>query len=119
MGIVVTRKELKAIRDTLRREKKKVVFTNGVFDIIHRGHIEYLLKARAAGDFLIVGMNTDSSVQHIKGDNRPIVNQGDRAFVLSNLLPVDYVCLFDEDTPLTLIADIIPDVLVKGADWNL
>ena len=119
MGIVVTREELKAIRHTLRREKKTVVFTNGVFDIIHRGHIEYLLKARAAGDILIVGMNTDSSVHRIKGDKRPIVHQDDRAFVLSNFLPVDYVCLFDEDTPLALITDIVPDVLVKGADWNL
>lgn len=119
MGTVVTREELKSIRDTLRRKNKKVVFTNGVFDIIHRGHIEYLQKARSAGDVLIVGMNTDASVHRIKGDKRPIVDQNDRAFVLSNLLPVDYVCLFDEDTPLSLITDIVPDILVKGADWNL
>ena len=119
MGTVVTREELKSIRGTLRRKNKKVVFTNGVFDIIHRGHIEYLQKARSAGDVLVVGMNTDASVHRIKGDKRPIVDQNDRAFVLSNLLPVDYVCLFDEDTPLSLITDIVPDVLVKGADWNL
>ena len=119
MGTVVTREELKSIRDTLRRKNKKVVFTNGVLDIIHRGHIEYLHKARSAGDVLVVGMNTDATVHRIKGDKRPIVDQNDRAFVLSNLLPVDYVCLFDEDTPLSLITDIVPDILVKGADWDL
>lgn len=119
MGSVVKLEELKAIRTSLRQQNKKVVFTNGVFDIFHRGHIEYLLRAKALGDVLIVGMNSDSSVQRIKGDKRPIVNEIDRAFVLSNLIPIDYVCLFDEDTPHNLIAAVVPDILVKGADWNV
>ncbi len=95
------------------------MFTNGVFDIIHRGHIEYLRKARALGDALVVGLNSDASVRRIKGEKRPIVPQDDRAYVLSNLLPVDYVCLFNEDTPQALIAAVVPDVLVKGADWSI
>lgn len=111
--------ELKSELDLVRKQKKKIVFTNGVFDIIHRGHIEYLIKARALGDTLVVGLNTDSSVHRIKGDNRPIVSEVDRAFVLANISPVDYVCLFDEDTPLNLITAIVPDILVKGADWNV
>lgn len=119
MGRVVTRAELSAARAELRRERKKAVFTNGVFDIIHRGHIEYLAKARAAGDALIVGLNSDASVRRIKGPKRPVVGEADRAFVLANLVPVDYVCLFDEDTPEALIRDIVPDILVKGADWKI
>lgn len=102
----------------LRAEKKKIVFTNGVFDIIHRGHVEYLLEAKGLGDVLIVGMNSDSSVKMIKGDKRPIVPEVNRAFVLSNLKPVDYVVLFNEDNPFNLISKVVPDVLVKGADWN-
>ena len=96
-----------------------VVFTNGVFDILHRGHVEYLLKARALGDRLVVGLNADASVRRIKGDKRPVVAEGDRAFILANLVPVDYVCLFGEDTPLELITRIVPDVLVKGADYRI
>jgi rfaE bifunctional protein nucleotidyltransferase chain/domain len=119
MGRVVHREEVKAIRAELRRERRKVVFTNGVFDILHRGHVEYLTKAHAAGDILIVGMNSDASVRRIKGEKRPVVPQDDRAYVLSNLVPVDYVCLFEEDTPYALIAEIVPDVLVKGADWSI
>lgn len=119
MGKVVTLEELITIRTSLRQDKKKVVFTNGVFDIIHRGHIEYLTQAKTLGDILIVGVNTDESVRRIKGDKRPIVEQEDRAFVLANIIPVDYICLFDEDTPEKLIATIVPDVLVKGADWKL
>ncbi|MBI1808140.1 MAG: D-glycero-beta-D-manno-heptose 1-phosphate adenylyltransferase [Ignavibacteria bacterium] len=119
MGIVVTLEELKTIRTSLRRQKKHVVFTNGVFDIIHRGHIEYLTKSKASGDTLVVGINSDESVRRIKGDQRPVVPQEDRAFVVANLTPVDYVCLFNEDTPLALISAIVPDVLVKGADWSI
>ncbi|MBI5022195.1 MAG: D-glycero-beta-D-manno-heptose 1-phosphate adenylyltransferase [Ignavibacteriales bacterium] len=119
MGKVLSLHELMSERDSLRKENKKVVFTNGVFDIIHRGHIEYLIKAKALGDVLIVGLNSDSSVRRIKGDKRPIVGENDRSFVLANLSPVDYVCLFDEDTPLNLISAIVPDVLVKGADWSV
>src|SRR5690349_14601322 len=119
MGSVLTRPELRNFRETLRREHRKAVFTNGVFDIIHRGHVEYLTKARAAGDALIVGVNSDASVRRIKGPKRPVVAEADRAFVLANLVPVDCVCLFDEDTPEELIREIVPDVLVKGADWNI
>ena len=119
MGKVLTIAELKSFREALREQKKKVVFTNGVFDIIHRGHVEYLVKSKALGDVLIVGVNTDASVRRIKGDKRPIVSEGDRAFVVANLSPVDYVCLFDEDTPLNLISAIVPDILVKGADWKV
>ncbi|HVN47994.1 MAG TPA: D-glycero-beta-D-manno-heptose 1-phosphate adenylyltransferase [Bacteroidota bacterium] len=107
------------IRKQLRREGKRVVFTNGCFDILHRGHVDYLSKARAKGDALIVGMNTDASVQRLKGPTRPIVEEQDRAFVLAALSVVDYVCLFDEDTPLELIKALVPDVLVKGGDWSI
>ena len=101
----------------LKRERRKVVFTNGVFDILHRGHIEYLTKAKALGDLLVVGVNADESVRRIKGPKRPVVPEEDRAYLVANLVPVDYVCLFGEDTPLELIRAIVPDVLVKGADW--
>ena len=119
MGKVVNIDEMKTIRESLHSQRKTVVFTNGVFDIIHRGHIEYLSKAKALGDVLIVGMNSDDSVRRIKGDKRPVVLQNDRAYVLSNLCPVDYVCLFTEDTPFQLISALLPDVLVKGADWKI
>ena len=107
------------IRGDLSREKKKVVFTNGVFDILHAGHVDYLIKARAAGDVLMVGLNSDASVRRIKGEYRPIVSEDQRAFVLSNLKPVDFVIIFGEDTPLDLIEKIVPDVLIKGADWSI
>jgi rfaE bifunctional protein nucleotidyltransferase chain/domain len=109
--------ELKAIRSKLKAEGKKVVFTNGVFDLIHSGHVDYLSKAKKLGDVLIVGLNSDDSVKRIKGDKRPILKQRERAFILSNLKPVDYVVFFDEDTPEKLISEIIPDILIKGADW--
>ena len=109
--------ELKAIRSKLKAEGKKVVFTNGVFDLIHSGHVDYLSKAKQLGDVLIVGLNSDDSVIRIKGNKRPILKQDERAFILSNLKPVDYVIFFDEDTPEKLISEIIPDILVKGADW--
>ncbi len=119
MGKVVELHELVNIRASLRDKKKKVVFTNGVFDIMHRGHIEYLLKAKALGDALVVGLNSDDSVRRIKGEKRPIVAEADRAFVLSHLTPVDFVCTFSDDTPLKLISAVLPDILVKGADWNV
>ena len=119
MGKVLSIQELRSERSALQKQQKKIVFTNGVFDIIHRGHIEYLIKAKALGDTLVVGLNTDSSVHRIKGDKRPIVGEDDRAFVVANLSPVDYVCLFEEDTPLNLITAIVPDILVKGADWSV
>jgi rfaE bifunctional protein nucleotidyltransferase chain/domain len=101
----------------LKAQNKKIVFTNGVFDIIHRGHVEYLTEAKKCGDVLIVGLNSDSSVKMIKGDKRPIVNQDNRAYVLANLKPVDFVVIFNEDTPYNTIKKIIPNYLVKGADW--
>lgn len=119
MGKVVSADELVRSRQRWRDETKIVVFTNGCFDIIHRGHIEYLTKAKALGDILIVGVNDDQSVRRIKGNGRPIVPLEDRAFVLANIVPVDYVCVFHEDTPLNLITQLLPDVLVKGADWNI
>lgn len=102
----------------LKAQNKKIVFTNGVFDIIHRGHVEYLVEAKNCGDVLIVGMNSDSSVKLIKGDKRPIVPEDNRAFVLANLKPVDYVVIFSEDTPYNIINKIVPLYLVKGADWD-
>jgi D-beta-D-heptose 7-phosphate kinase/D-beta-D-heptose 1-phosphate adenosyltransferase len=118
MGIVVGRQELRRIRRRLQRQGKRVVFTNGTFDILHRGHVEYLQAARRMGDVLMVGLNTDASIRRIKGEKRPINKNRDRAAVLSALGCVDYVCLFGDDTPQRLIAAIIPDVLVKGADWS-
>lgn len=119
MGKVYSQKLLVEQRLTWKQEKKSVVFTNGVFDILHRGHAEYLAKAKSLGNILIVGMNTDASVKRIKGELRPIVEQDDRAFLLSQLISVDAVCFFDEDTPLNLITATLPDVLVKGADYTI
>ncbi len=109
----------KALEDVriLRKEGKKIVFTNGCFDIMHAGHVRYLRKARSMGDALIVGLNSDSSIRAIKGDLRPIVPEKERAEVLSALCSVDYVILFNEETPIRLITAIKPDVLAKGADW--
>jgi len=117
MGRVVSRDELIVLRGSLREQRKNVVFTNGVFDILHRGHVEYLQKAKALGDVLMVGMNTDASVKKIKDNGRPIVTEQDRAHVLAALAVVDYVCLFPEETPYELLRALVPDVLVKGADW--
>lgn len=103
----------------LRKEGKKIVFTNGCFDIVHAGHVDYLEKAKSFGDYLIVGMNSDTSVKKIKGDKRPIVSENYRARVLEGLKAVDCVFIFDEETPLRVIETVRPDVLVKGADWPL
>ena len=111
--------EIIALRASFKKKKKKVVFTNGVFDIIHAGHVDYLVKAKAMGDVLIVGLNSDASVKRIKGEKRPVVPETQRAFVLSNIKPVDYVVIFEEDTPANLIEKIIPDILIKGADWAI
>ena len=110
--------ETQGLIENLKTENKKIVFTNGVFDIIHRGHVEYLNEAKSLGDILIVGLNSDKSVKLIKGDKRPIVAEENRAFVLSNLKAVDYVILFNEDNPYNLIKSVLPDILVKGADWS-
>jgi cytidyltransferase-related domain len=113
--------ELKEFLELLEkvRGKKKIVFTNGCFDILHAGHADYLNKAKSLGDILVVGINSDASVRRIKGEKRPILPQQMRAYLLDNLKPVDYVVIFEEDTPLELIKAIKPDVLVKGADWDL
>ena len=115
----LTREEVKSLRSQLKKENKKLVFTNGVFDLIHAGHLDYLLKAKALGDVLLVALNSDSSVKRIKGNKRPILNETERAFLISNLKPVDYVTFFEEDTPAEIIMDLIPDILVKGADWAI
>jgi D-beta-D-heptose 7-phosphate kinase/D-beta-D-heptose 1-phosphate adenosyltransferase len=96
----------------------RLVFTNGVFDVLHRGHVEYLFAARALGDALVIGLNTDASVQRLKGPERPLNRELDRACVLAGLGCVDAVTLFDEDTPAELIAALLPDVLVKGGDYR-
>ena len=119
MSSIKTREEIKKIRTQLKSEGKKVVFTNGVFDLIHSGHVDYLVKAKEMGDVLILALNSDSSVKRIKGNKRPILEQNERAFIVSNLKPVDYVTFFEEDTPAEIISDLIPDVLVKGADWAI
>jgi D-beta-D-heptose 7-phosphate kinase/D-beta-D-heptose 1-phosphate adenosyltransferase len=106
-----------AERARLREAGKKLVFTNGAFDILHAGHVTYLQFARAQGDALCVGLNSDASVKRYKGEKRPVNPQEDRALVLAALECVDYVVIFDEDEPKELIAQIVPDVLVKGADW--
>lgn len=117
MGKIVSRDELKKIVDNARVEGRKVVFTNGCFDIIHIGHIRYLRQAKALGDILVIGLNSDRSVFVIK-PGRPINPQSHRAEVLSSLEMVDYVTLFDEETPYELIKLVEPDILVKGGDWK-
>jgi rfaE bifunctional protein nucleotidyltransferase chain/domain len=119
MGKLFDRKSLGRERDRLRREGKRVVFTNGCFDLLHPGHIRYLAKARALGDVLIVAINSDRSVRELKGKGRPILNEQERAEVLSGLESVDFVTVFDEETPRELIATILPDLLVKGGDWTI
>ena len=116
--MILTLKEFQKIRQDIKEKNLKLVFTNGCFDILHRGHIAYLNEAKSLGDLLIVGLNSDSSVKKIKGSNRPYNNENDRAFVLDNLKAVDYVILFPEDTPYNLIKNIKPDFLVKGGDWK-
>jgi D-beta-D-heptose 7-phosphate kinase/D-beta-D-heptose 1-phosphate adenosyltransferase len=113
-----TREQMRAERDRLRTDGRRLVFTNGCFDILHAGHVDYLCFARAQGDALVVGLNSDASVRRIKGDLRPIVGENERAKVLAALEAVDYVIVFDEDEPRELIADVLPDVLVKGSDWS-
>lgn len=119
MGRVLSLEEMRLERGRLRGEGQALVFTNGVFDILHRGHCDYLADARSLGDAMIVGLNSDASVRRIKGEKKPIVPEADRAAVLASLACVDYVVLFEEDTPQRLIATLLPDVLVKGGDYAL
>jgi len=114
---LLTPEECRLERDRLVAEGKNLVFTNGCFDILHRGHVTYLTFARNQGDALVVGLNSDASVKRNKGESRPINNEEDRAYVLGSLRAIDYVVIFDEDEPKDLIARILPRVLVKGKDW--
>jgi D-beta-D-heptose 7-phosphate kinase/D-beta-D-heptose 1-phosphate adenosyltransferase len=119
MGLVVSRQEAVGWRNKLRQTGRRLVFTNGCFDLLHRGHIEYLTEARALGDALVVGVNDDASVRRLKGPGRPLVEATDRAAVVAALAAVDRVVLFPEDTPAALIAALVPDVLAKGGDYAL
>ena len=114
---IKTWKEISHIVSELKNKKKKIIFTNGCFDILHIGHIKYLEEAKSFGDILILGLNSDASVKRLKGDNRPINIQNDRAYILASIEAVDFVVIFDEDTPFDLIKLINPDVLVKGGDY--
>ncbi len=115
---IISQAEIKRIVSSLKEQGKKVVFTNGCFDILHRGHVDYLQKSRNQGDILVLGLNSDASVKRLKGPQRPVNTQEDRAFVLSGLKAVDYVVLFEEDTPYELIKLVEPDILTKGADYE-
>jgi len=117
LGEFYTREQLIEVRAQWRREGKKVVFTNGCYDILHPGHIRLLESARSMGDVLILALNTDASVQRIKGPTRPLIHERDRAELACALAAVDAVTFFDEDTPRELIAAVLPDILIKGADW--
>lgn len=116
--MLVPRKDITRLADGLRRRKLRIVFTNGVFDILHRGHVQYLSKAKSYGDVLVIGLNSDQSVRRLKGKGRPIQSQRDRAEILLALKAVDFVVVFGEDRPDKLIEQIKPDVLVKGADYR-
>ena len=116
--MIISRDRLEEYSEKLKSEGRKIVFTNGCFDILHRGHAEYLKQAKELGDVLIVAVNSDDSVRRLKGPGRPVNNQADRAFMLSMLKPVDDVTVFEEDTPYNVISVIKPDVLVKGGDWK-
>ncbi len=115
---ILSQAKLAALIRRLKFRKKKIVFTNGTFDLLHLGHVKYLQKAKKMGDVLVVGVNTDRSVKTYKSPDRPLNPQNDRIKVLSALACVDYACLFDEPTPLKLILRLKPDILAKGADWK-
>jgi len=119
MGAIVTRADLESAIAELKKAGKKVITTNGCFDILHVGHVRYLKQAKALGDVLVVGVNTDASVRKLKGDSRPINPQDDRAEVLAALENVDFVSLFDEDTPVEFIKAVKPDMHVKGGDYKV
>jgi rfaE bifunctional protein nucleotidyltransferase chain/domain len=116
--IISTPSELEDLRSELRAKQQTVVFTNGVFDILHAGHVMYLEAARNMGDVLVVGLNADASVSRLKGPTRPVNTENDRAQVLAALRCVDHVVIFTEDTPLRVITELLPDVLIKGGDYT-
>lgn len=115
---IQSRSAIKQIASRLKKFRKKIVFTNGCFDVLHIGHVTYLEKAKSLGDILVVGVNSDASVKRLKGPERPVNPEEDRIKIISALGVVDYAVLFSEDTPVDLICEVRPDILVKGADWN-
>ena len=115
---VIPRRSVRALFARLRSEGKRIVFTNGCFDLLHAGHAQYLRRAAALGDVLLVGLNGDASVRRLKGEGRPVQTAVDRAYLLASLSCVSYVTIFPEDTPARLIGEVIPHVLVKGGDWK-
>ena len=117
--MVIDRKNIGNVVTTLKAEGKKIVFTNGCFDILHVGHVRYLKEAKALGDILILGLNSDYSVKSLKGSNRPINNESDRAEVLSALKAIDYVVIFDEKTAENIVGEIKPDIYAKGGDYSI
>jgi len=119
MAKVLSLDDLLIEREQLRRQRRRVVFTNGCFDLLHPGHVRYLQQARALGDALIVALNSDRSVRELKGPERPILNEQERAEVMAALGCVDYVTVFDETTPQKVIVTLLPDILVKGGDWGI
>lgn len=119
MGLIVDRETLVAIRQDLRQQGKRVVFTNGCFDLLHPGHVRLLAEAKRLGDVLIVALNSDRSVRELKGAGRPLLPQEERCEIVAALEMVDYVTTFDELTPGELIRKLLPDVLVKGGDWSV
>lgn len=116
---IICQKDLSNLILKWREENQKIVFTNGCFDLLHLGHVDYLAKAKDLGDRLIIGVNTDSSVKRLKGENRPLQDENSRLHILAALHSVDAVVLFDDDTPYELIKKIQPDILVKGADYKI
>lgn len=119
MGQVSTLTKISADLAPVRVLNKKIVFTNGCFDLLHVGHVRYLQEARKLGDILVVGVNSDASTRRLKGPTRPVQIEADRAEILAALSCVDYVVIFEEDTPLRLIETVLPDILVKGGDWKI
>lgn len=119
MGQVLSSQNLDQRLAPLRQENKKIVFTNGCFDLLHVGHVRYLQEARRLGDALVVGVNSDASVKRLKGPSRPVQTENDRAEILAALACVDYTIIFNEDTPFELIKKVRPQVLVKGGDWKI
>lgn len=119
MGQVLSQDQIQSVLAPLRAQNKKIVFTNGVFDLLHVGHVRYLQEASRLGDALFIGVNADASVKRLKGPTRPIQNENDRAEILAALGAVAFTCIFTEDTPANLIEMVRPDILVKGGDWKI
>lgn len=119
MGQVLRQDEIQAVLALYRDQKKKIVFTNGVFDLLHVGHVRYLQEAKKLGDVLFIGVNSDASVKRLKGPTRPVQNENDRAEILAALGAVEFTCIFTDDTPENLIKMVRPDILVKGGDWKI